>query len=380
VTYLPAESGSWGALLPLPGQASVLHEPDAFNYVAEINPAFVRFSSTGMLGFRAWEFFFFATLGVTVFLGYGFLMLIGLKNPQPLEAFPLIVVWTVYIALTVGPLAFAYRCARQPLNPPIILSRRDRRLYYYDTGRGQWWKLNYDQMVPAVMRHRSFNMGGAISMYSLRLHHIYPDDPTRYIHDFHAVGDPFLSPDAAGQVWEFIRRYMDGPPEAVPAVKLLPDLSDPRAWMAIADRTLLAGYVDEHHRVRKGLGRSGAWFFGTVEYWGLRAGSWIWRTAPRHFLSPAVEAALQWEGGANPYRIAPLSDIERQAFEGTLPHMRRRWRICGVASTILFSVWMGALPLFGFISFYTYEPPACEPQQENCTPEPSTLPATAGAG
>jgi hypothetical protein len=42
-------------------------------------------------------------------------------------------------------------------------------------------------------------------------------------------------------------------------------------------------------------------------------------------------------------RTIPSSPVELQAQAGTLPHMRRRWFICGVLSTALWGTAFGLL-------------------------------------
>lgn len=49
------------------------------------------------------------------------------------------------------------------------------------------------------------------------------------------------------------------------------------------------------------------------------------------------------QSSAKAYRLVPHTPVEQQAQAGTLPHMRRRWFICGVLSTALWGALFGML-------------------------------------
>jgi hypothetical protein len=62
--------------------------------------------------------------------------------------------------------------------------------------------------------------------------------------------------------------------------------------------------------------------------------------------SPTMSLLLsgaEAQSSAKAYRLVPHTPVEQQAQAGTLPHMRRRWFICGVLSTALWGALFGML-------------------------------------
>ncbi len=342
---VPETSGMWGFLLPRPGDKAVSHEPDSMGELKEINPAYLRLEPLERLGDRGAGLVIGTGIAVTmlVTLVPGYLDMLLDPNIRTFAVIEWIGLWAILAFVTLVPLTIAYLCARNPLPPPMIVSRRHRTIYAWENKQKKWIGLKYDTLVPATYRLRMFTMGGSHTVYRLFLCQLKPG--SRDIEWALGLGMAGMGPEYAGALWEFIRRYMDGPPQALPPSRLLPPTDHPKSWMALTDRTALQSCIDEQYRVRPGFwGSYAAWFGGSIGYWTERAGSWIRRTAPRHPYAPEVQAAMQWEG-ENPYPILPPSEIDLLALEGKLPHMRRRWFICGVFSTLIFGFLFSSLPL-----------------------------------
>ncbi|SPA56453.1 protein of unknown function [Cupriavidus taiwanensis] len=107
------------------------------------------------------------------------------------------------------------------------------------------------------------------------------------------------------------------------------------------DRVGSSGLVNRDFRLKRGLF---AWcyfcFHGIVSYWWLRAAAWLQCRGKYPEYSFAMRDAMTFNG-PNSYRREPLSTVEKAAFEGDLPHLRIRWAVVGVLSTLLWGgLWL----------------------------------------
>jgi hypothetical protein len=343
---LPEESGLWGVLLPRPGDKAVTHEPLASEDLETLSPEVLRFANRDVDGMnRAYGLFLGSSLGTLLALGITptFFRLEG-KELDHLIHIGLASLLLLSFVFGLG--LWAYRSARSPMAEPIVLARKPRRFFLWTGKKAGWQSWAYDELVPFTQTHTVVTTAGASTGFTLRLALI--DPKTR---EFIQVINPApiqRTPEACGQLWEFIRRYMDQPPEALPPVRLQPDLNDPAADLARFDRRF-GGFITPDHRIAPGiLPKLFFAFWAVVDYWQMRAMAWIQRTAPRPIAPPELAQALRWTG-TNPYRFTPLTADEALAWKGQLPRQRLRWRVVQFFATVLW----GGLFLFmawGFLS------------------------------
>lgn len=238
---VPEKSGAWGWLLPAGSQRARSPEDSSVLYnVVEINPACLRLVGPTenvrglgivmtimfslMLLLIATQFILFydtATRGYGEFLAFaGGGSLLGLFG-----------LWR------------AYRAASAPMQYTAIISRRLRRIYAWSR-KGGWISVDYDRAVPYICRFRLVAPTGASApVFPLRVAELEPD--SRRIARFVAPIRTFSSREASAGAWQFIRRYMDEDPAAVPPVVLVPDHRiNAFAWM---DRELFTDEIDRQH-------------------------------------------------------------------------------------------------------------------------------------
>jgi len=333
---LPTESGLWGVLLPRPGEKIVAHEPDAQDVVQQLDDSCLVFDHSSVVGNRGFLF--------AVFLPFSLL---------PMQLVPLLFrLWSkpvsfflfscvTVVGLIAGSLLTAYRSARDPLRPPVYLCRKSREIYAWHVRARRWIVLDYDRVVPATVVIRAVTPSGSTTGYALTFNQLKLG--SRVIEYSVMPVSASGHPQHCGAMWEYVRRYMDGPPEALPPIRLVPTLRDqPRAWMARADRTLFTDFIDDAHRVKRDLfAMAVVWFWGSLAYWWERAAGWIERTAPKTPLPEELQQLLQSASTAG-YRFIEVSEREKMARAGALPYMRRRWAICGCVGTL---IWGGLFTL-----------------------------------
>lgn len=333
---LPEQGGGWGLLLPR-GTDPAEQTPWAHGALQAINPAYIEFVPHASVSNRGMGVFYGAWFFLTFVLMFGPLLLESREVSPENMAFDLIfwtLFWTVVGGLTLGFGIWAFRSARAPLAPPVILSRTLRKFYCWVDRKRGWMALDYDELHPAVFRSAIVTTAGSATFFNLGLAKLVPG--TRRIADQVNPAPPLFPAERPEEVWEFIRTYMDGAPEDLPPIDPMPPLQDARADHARMDRLLLQDMVDEHHRLKPGIfNKVYTWFWGGVSYWTERSALWVQRTAPRPEYPPELREAMQWKG-ENPYRTRPATEEERAAWEGRLPHLRRRWLAAAAFSTLIY--------------------------------------------
>ncbi|SPR99825.1 hypothetical protein [Cupriavidus taiwanensis] len=332
---LPAESGAWGFLLPR-GKERATHEPGAHEQVQDINPAYLTFVDSEMnVDGGMW-----LTIGIFI----SSYMLLGaitflpplLTRDTPLAV--LAVVIGVFLLAIIGPAILVYRVVINPIKPPVVISRKARRVYVWRGEKAGWRALKIDSSYPFVFCSKLISTAGATTIYTLQLAEL---DANRAIVESAVLGPFSRIPDECGRQWEFIRRYMDATPDEVPSVLAQPPANDVRATLARMDRVGSSGLVSRDFRLKKSLF---AWcyfsFHGIVSYWWLRAAAWLQCRGKYPEYSAAMAEAMTFDG-PNPYRREPLSAVEEAAFEGRLTRLRIRWAIVGILSTLLWGgLWL----------------------------------------
>jgi len=338
-TTLPDENGFWGLLLPRPSDKSEQSEPDAQDVLQEITADHLVFDVGHGVSDRG--FLFTICLPVAIALLPIVPQLFQLHEaPWHFVVFASAIILTFVTAL----IFTAYRSARKPLPPPIYINRSLRKILAWQEKSKSWLALDYDTLVPATYARKMVTTSGSATLYALTLHQLKPG--TREIEHAVTPVEHRGTPDQCRAIWEFIRRYMDGKPEDLPPIRLVPSIHNPKAWMARTDRTVFGGLIDSAHKINREhtiFAHFVVYFWGTVNYWGERAACWIERTAPRAPLPDWLPPSTSAEHTASPYRVIPPTPTQLQAQEGTLPHMRRRWLVCGVLSTALWGFMFGSL-------------------------------------
>lgn len=341
---VPEKSGAWGWLLPAGSQRARSPEDSSVLYnVVEINPACLRL------------------VGPTENLrGLGIVMTIMFSLMLLLIATQFILFYDTatrgygeYLAFAGGGTLLgvfglwrAYRAAFAPMQYTAIISRRLGRIYAWSR-KGGWISVDYDRAVPYICRFRLVAPTGASApVFPLRLAELEPD--SRRIARFIAPIRTFSSREASAGAWQFIRRYMDEDPSAVPPVVLVPDHRiNAFAWM---DRELFTDEIDRQHHPAGLFDGFTFWIMAGTYYLPNWMEYWTRRYGRRPPLPPELAAALQWEG-ENPYRIVPPTPEETLAMQGKLPHMKKRWLHASILGVLMW----GVLPLsFVFGTVWTW--------------------------
>ncbi len=341
-TTLPEENGFWGILLPRPGDKTEQSEPDAQDVVQEITADQLVFENAQNVSNRGAFLVLFAPMTLIV---AGFMVWIQFPEPHPEAPQHIQLIIGAMLGALAAAFGFtAYRSARKPLPPPVYINRSLRKILAWQEKPKSWLALDYDTLVPATYARKIISTSGSATLYALTLHQLKPG--SREIE--HAVTPAPLrgTPDECRAIWEFIRGYMDGKPDDLPPIRLVPSIQHPKSWMARTDRTVFGGLIDDNHRIKfKDIVFAYfiVYFWGSVGYWWDRAACWIERTAPRAPLPDGLRSPVAAEQGSSPYRVIPPTPTQLQAQQGTLPHMRRRWLICGALSTALWGFMFGSL-------------------------------------
>ncbi len=338
ITMVPEKSGAWGWLLPAGSQrARSPEDPSILYNVVEINPACLRLvdPTENLRG-----------LGIVMTIMFSLMLLLIATNFILFYDTATRGYGGEYLAFVAGGsllgvfgLWRAYRAASAPMQYTSIISRRLRRIYAWSR-KGGWISVDYDRAVAFIFRGRLVAPTGASApVVSLRVAELEPG--SRRIARCVAPTRIFSSREAAAGAWQFIRRYMDEDPAAVPPVVLMPNHRiNAFAWM---DRELFTEEIDRQHYPAGLFDGFAFWIIAGAYYLPNWMEYWVRRYGKRPPLPPELAAALQWEG-ENPYRVVPPTPEETLAMQGKLPHMKKRWLHASILGILLW----GVLPL-GFV-------------------------------
>ena len=342
---LPDKSGDWGILLPRQKEHIAAHVPAAHDAIGHIDPAALQFVGND---FDDMTRGYGVALGsfMALFSAISTLVLAPQLLSQDLAWVEFIVLPLLLVGTPIGFATWALRSARAPFREPFVLSRKLRRFYVWVDVRQGWRSWSYDGLIPFTQVNRLVTTAGASTIYALRLAVIDPE--TREIKETITPGPLSRTPESCGQLWEFIRRYMDGLPNELPPVRLLPGPAERAADLARFDRRFMA-IVSPQHQIAPGiLPKLFFWFWAVAEYWQMRAMAWVQRTAPRPERPAELNAALLWDG-PNPYRVLESTDEELLARTGRLPRLRVRWQVAGILASLLYGSVFVAMTL-GIVS------------------------------
>lgn len=344
---LPQQIGLWGKLLPRHGQKPV-DPPNDQGAVQEIDASALTFVQPDKDIMRGYGIVVGGGAAVCFSLGMLPLLAVGYENAESHEVFHVILAGLLLAVICGGFGAWAYCSARAILSSPVILSRTLRKFYIWTNKKVGWQVFDYDQLYPFTQTLQITTPAGSGTHYVLSFAEL--EEGTRRIKRKFFIDSRYNGFDPPGQLWEFIRRYMDGPPEQVPAVAYRPSVMDRQATLARLDREHFEVVIDENHRIARGIfAPIYFWFHAIVQGWMLIATAWVQRNAPRPALPPELAQALQ-DRSPNPYRIIPPTDIQRAAYEGRLPHLKRRWMIALAAGAVLHGFLFGGLIAMGWLT------------------------------
>lgn len=335
---LPTENGAWGVLLPRPGDKQRTHKPDATEFVEVLDANQLR------RGFEDGNRGFGVALGSCIGALAMIATLVATQKPleRELHWLEVIGVASIFFLWVVVPVTWAYRSARAPFREPFILSRKLRRFYLWVDKKQGWQHWNYDELVPFTQVNKLVTSAGATTAFALRL--VVLDPKTREIKQSLTPAPVQRTPEQCGEIWEFIRCYMDGQPEDLPPVRSRPGIHDRAADLVRFDRQF-TGAITADHRFGPGIfPKLYFGFWSVINYWQLRPMAWIQRSAPRVAMPLELAQALSQES-PNPYRFLLRTPDEELALQGRLPRLRWRWAVVQLISTAL---WGGLFVLMSY--------------------------------
>ncbi|WBG64236.1 hypothetical protein ELR50_15670 [Pseudomonas citronellolis] len=329
---LPEKENNTYFVLPKAGESPQMGaRPAAQQMIAKINPAYLEFTKTERSSHRPFSFLVSIWGGSMIFLALLPMVVkifidvekLGIDGPIVFSTILLILLW-IAIGVPLHQLRYP--------QSPMLLSRHLRKFYVWQGKKAGWTALNYDEVQPYVTRVTVVSTMGTATSFFLDVGLLEPG--TRKVGQFIRLSEPARTVLAAGELWEFVRAYMDGPANQVPPIEYRIPEGQEHGIHARLDRDLIPGLLDQHHRLRRGLFHP--LYFGMAamtSYWSWRLLPWMERRIPRPPLPPELTEAMQWEG-ENPYRMDPPSEVEQKAIDGQLPYMNRRWLIGMLLSTL----------------------------------------------
>lgn len=247
---LPEKGGYWGLLLSKKGVPADL-EPASASAIQSVNDRYILFAPSLQASNRGFGFVFGSVIGLAFLSMFvSVLTIYGLYNDAGFVVDRLIVLLILAI-LGAGFFGWAYVSLRTKVSPPVVLSKRLRRFYYWMNSKDGWISLPYDDVQPVNMVARMYSTAGGSTAYVLAMVDLVPG--SRRIRWYLPLAVPHRSIETPERIWAFIRCYMDGAPEYLPPVEAQPAIDDPRADLARMDRFLFGSLVDENHRVVPGV-------------------------------------------------------------------------------------------------------------------------------
>ena len=113
-----------------------------------------------------------------------------------------------------------------------------------------------------------------------------------------AVMRPFVN------AWEYMRRYMNEPPERVPAAYIPPFGFDPKTWAVRCQMESMQWGINPDGSFKTWLDHFFMPLAGTAIYPFMWGTLWIEKTAPKIALPPEIAKLNEWdEQQINPYKI-----------------------------------------------------------------------------
>lgn len=312
---LQLDNPHWGIPLPLPHDRAITHEPRA-ELIHEVNPAYLSYWNPDGFG-RAFYFWASALIGLITssVMAFSFLSHVirtgSVSKGEPIDAIDIGVIIFAG-SLPILSAVFAYLSVRLPLRPPTYLSRTLRRVYgWHGTKKidGGWMSIDWDKVVPVTRRVQLFHQSGSSTFYVLQLLEVEPG--TKAILKTVAVFNPQRAPELCGEMWEYIRRYMNGAPENLPPARI-----DWRMKGFFGLVVRLHEMAFELWMRPDGTVRLGpiSFFFAPLlvagSYFYIGIGVWLEHIIPKQRVPAELEQANRWVG-RNPYPIYESSPEEQ---------------------------------------------------------------------
>jgi hypothetical protein len=297
-TYTP-NKGAW-VELPPPKSKRWDFGDRVGSLVHRINPNHMSYWNPDVAG-RGFLFFF---LGFGV-VANGFLFVVttldrgNLKPPDDvllplfLGCFWLVITFSVALS------------ARKPLPPPTYFNRRLQQVMQYQKipGRkGEWLVWDWASITPAIRQAHIYSTAGRSTMYVLVLMQL-EKGTNKILRSFGAYSSAAtMQPVEAA--WEYMRRYMNEPPENVPAAYIPPFEFDPKTWAVRLQIESMQVGMNPDGSFRSVFASLFMPVVGTLVYPAMWATLWIEKTAPKVPLPAEIEAQNRWdESQPNPYKI-----------------------------------------------------------------------------
>ncbi len=273
---LPEQNGSWGHFLQevgLPGRAST-GPGRAVQWIGESCLAFAAWKRPSNRGFL------FVLSLVALLPLFSMAMDVALKIRSWTHGWPhLLLLVALFVAGMIGCLASVFHLYRKPAEPPMVLSRRLRKFFYWVDKKSGWVSLDYDAAVP--ISRWDLVRGKYVSAPVQVLAVVELTPGSRQIDKFLPLSEPELNDAGPEELWEFLRHYMNGDLRTLPPVAFALSPAGVQADLARMERLVFGPWIDRDHRV-KGLS---AWlpilFLGSLIFWFELAGFWLLRRAPR---------------------------------------------------------------------------------------------------
>jgi hypothetical protein len=319
--------------LPLPGDKSVTHKPRG-ELVDAINPAYLSYWNPDAYG-RAFYFAagFFAGLipslfcSANIFIGVARTGAVRLNHP--IEA--LDIAFLIFIgSLPVLSGLLAYFSVRTPLRPPTFINRKVKRVYCWHGNKnidGGWMFIDWNNVVPVTRRVRIATASSSSTLYVLQLLEVDPH--TKAIRKTIPVVSPQIVPELCGEIWEFIRNYMDGPASALPVAVIDRGSGGFFGFIVKMHETAFQAWIRADGTLS--LGPISFFFapaYAAITYVFVVLSLWIERVAPMRKLPKKLEQANRWVG-TNPY-------VTRSYFTNGHDDIRRKAMKLLPLTTVLF--------------------------------------------
>ncbi len=304
---LQLNNPQWGIPLPLPNDRAITHEPRA-ELIHEVNPAYLSYWNPDAVG-RAFYFWASAIVGlvpaiISVISYVSHVIRNGsVTKGEPIAAIDIgVIVFLSSFAILAAVLT--YLSLRLPLRPPTYSSRTLRRVYGWHGNKkvdAGWMSIPWDKVIPVTRRVQLFHPSGSSTLYVLQLLEVDPD--TKAILKTIPVFNPQRDPQICGEMWEYIRRYMNGAPEGLP-----PARTDWRMGGFLGLAIRLHEMAFETWMRPDGTLRLGpiSFFFApcfvATIYLYIALAVWLERIIPMQKTPAELEQASRWVG-KNPYPI-----------------------------------------------------------------------------
>jgi hypothetical protein len=297
-TYTP-NHGPW-IELPPPKSKRWDFADRVGSLVYRVNPNYLAYWNPDVAG-RGFLFFFLGFGAVFGGVMTGIAVLKRHRLSPPDDVLLPLVLLAIWASLVLG-VVLSYRMR---LPPPTFFNRQLRQVMHYQKvpGRkGEWLVWDWASITPAIRQAHIYSTAGRSTMYVLVLMQL-EKGTNKILRSFGAYASPtYLQPAEAA--WEYMRRYMNEPPERVPAAYIPPFEFDPKTWAVRCQIESMQVGMNPDGTFRSRFASLFMPVAGALMYPAIWATLWIEKTAPKVPLPPEIEAQNRWdESQPNPYKM-----------------------------------------------------------------------------